>query len=118
VAEALTALDEAFATVQTFNERFVEAEVHRLRGELLGRTKDRGAEAEACFRRALEVARGQGARSLELRAALGLSRLWHHQGRTEEAQRILAPRYEWFTEGFATADLLEAKDLLDGRTRG
>ncbi len=71
------------------------------------------AEAAACFSRASEIARRQGARSPELRAAMGLARLHRRQGRTEEAQDLLAPIAEWFTEGFETADLKDAKALLD-----
>jgi hypothetical protein len=70
-------------------------------------------EAEACFERALDIARYQQAKSLELRATLSLSRLWHHQGKHHEARQVLAPIYGWFTEGFDTADLQEAKALLD-----
>jgi len=70
------------------------------------------AEAEACFQRALDVARRQQAKSLELRAALSLSRLWQRQGKRDEARELLAPIYGWFTEGFETADLQEAKALL------
>jgi predicted ATPase len=70
------------------------------------------AEAEACFHQALDVARRQEAKSLELRAAVSLSRLWQHQGKTAEARELLTPIYGWFTEGFDTADLQEAKALL------
>jgi predicted ATPase len=70
-------------------------------------------EAEACFQRALDVARRQEAKSLELRAAMSLSRLWQHQGKRAEARELLAPIYGWFTEGFDTADLQEAKALLE-----
>jgi len=70
-------------------------------------------EAEACFQQALEVARRQQAKSLELRAAMSLSRLWQHQGKTEQARQLLAEVYAWFTEGFDTADLQEAKALLE-----
>jgi predicted ATPase len=73
----------------------------------------RDAEAEASFRQALDVARRQQAKSLELRAAMSLSRLWHRQGKRIEARELLAPVYGWFTEGFDTADLQEAKILLD-----
>jgi predicted ATPase len=71
------------------------------------------AEAETCFRQALDIARRQQAKSWELRAALSLSRLWQHQGRRAEANELLVPIYGWFTEGFDTADLQEAKVLLD-----
>jgi predicted ATPase len=70
------------------------------------------AEAEACFQRAMDVARQQQAKSLELRAAMSLARLWQHQGKTTAAHQLLAPIYNWFTEGFDTADLQEARALL------
>ena len=82
---------------------------------LLRQTETPQAEVEAWFRRALDVARRQEARSLELRAAMSLSRLWHQQGQRQEAHDLLAPVYAWFTEGFATADLVQAKALLEER---
>jgi hypothetical protein len=85
------------------------AEIHRLQGNLL--LADNSA-AEACYVRALEVARAQEARSFELRAACDLARLWRSQGETAEARDLIAPVYGWFTEGFGTADLQEAKALL------
>jgi predicted ATPase len=92
----------------------VKADLHRLEGELLLiRASDNQAEAEACFRRALEVARAQSAKALELRASTSLARLWAEQGRRAEAHDLLAPVYGWFTEGFHTADLKDAKALLD-----
>jgi class 3 adenylate cyclase/tetratricopeptide (TPR) repeat protein len=111
--EGLEALAEALAVLKRTNERRREAEVYRLKGELLspGRHWD---EAEACFRRALSVARRQSARMWELRAATGLARLWRDQGRRAEAYDLLAPVYGWFTEGFESADLKEAKGLLGG----
>jgi predicted ATPase len=90
-----------------------EAEICRLRGVLLLRqTGTPQADAEACFRQALDVARRQEARSLELRAAMSLARLWQQQGKRAAAYELLAPIYGWFTEGFDTADLQEAKALL------
>ena len=87
--------------------------MYRLKGELLlTRSAEHHAEAESCFRQALEIARRQGAKSLELRAAMSLSRLWQQQGKRTEAHALLAPIYGWFTEGFDTADLQEAKALL------
>jgi predicted ATPase len=80
---------------------------------LLRQTGTPQAEVEACFQRALEVARRQQAKSLELRAAMSLARLWQQQGKRQEAHALLAPVYAWFTEGFDTADLQEAKALLD-----
>ena len=91
-----------------------EAELHRLKGEsLLPLSVEKHAEAEACFRQALDVAHRQEAKSLELRSAMSLARLWQQQGRQAEARALLAPVYGWFTEGFDTADLQEAKALLD-----
>ena len=91
--------------------------VHRLQGELLlTRSSEHQAEAETCFCQALEAARYQQAKSLELRAAMSLSRLWQRQGRCQEAYVLLAPVYGWFTEGFDTADLQEAKMLLEELT--
>jgi predicted ATPase len=110
----LRLLDEAFARVDRLEERWFEAELHRLKGEaLLASSPERGAEAEACYHQALAVARDQGARLWELRAATSLARLWRDQGRCAEAHELLAPVYGWFTEGFDTPDLNEAKGLLD-----
>ncbi len=88
--------------------------MHRLKGELLlQHTVAQPGEAEACFQRALEIARRQQAKSLELRAAMSLSRLWQRQGKGAAARQLLAQVYDWFTEGFDTADLQEAKALLE-----
>ena len=88
--------------------------MHRVKGELLlARSAKNQAEAEACFDQAIEVARRLSTKSLELRAATSLARLWQGQGRSGEAQELLAPVYDWFTEGFETADLKEAKALLE-----
>jgi predicted ATPase len=108
-------LAEAFAAVQRTEERYWEAELYRLQGELLGQEAERPQweGAEAHFLQALEVARGQQAKSLELRAAMSLGRLWREQGKRDAARTLLAPAYHWFTEGFDTADLQEAKALLD-----
>ena len=95
-------------------ERLYAAEVHRIRGELLLRQDiPDPALAQGSFERALVVARDQQAKSWELRAATSLARLWQQNGRRDEARQLLAPVYEWFTEGFDTADLIEAKALLD-----
>jgi len=95
-------------------ERYWEAEVHRLRGILLLRQRvPQQAEAEACFQQALDVARRQEAKSLELCAAMSLARLWQHQGKRAAARELLAPLYGWFTEGFDTADLQEARELVE-----
>jgi predicted ATPase len=111
--EGLTLLGEALAAVHTTGERFYEAELYRLKGELLlvHSAEDYG-EAEACFQQALLVARCQQAKSSELRAAMSLARFWQHQGKRAAAYDLLAPVYGWFTEGFDTSDLQEAKALL------
>jgi predicted ATPase len=107
-------LTEALALVDTTGERWCEAELHRLKGELLLQgSSENATEAEACFHHALEIARTQQAKSFELRAATSLARLWQHQGKRQEAHDLLAPVYGWFTEGFDTADLKDAKALLD-----
>jgi class 3 adenylate cyclase/predicted ATPase len=105
-------LNEAILTVEKTRERVFEAELHRLRGELLVALGGRG-DAEVSLEGALTVARGQKARMWELRAAASLARLRRDQGRRAEARDLLAPVYGWFTEGFDTADLKEAKALLD-----
>jgi tetratricopeptide (TPR) repeat protein len=112
--EALSALREAAALVEETGERYVEAEIYRLEGNLLlAQSTNGAAEAESCYLKALEVARGQEARSLELRAASDLARLWAGRGERARAKDLLAPVYGWFTEGFDTPDLQEAKALLD-----
>jgi TOMM system kinase/cyclase fusion protein len=136
--EGLTALTEALAAVHRSGERSYEAEVYRLKGELLLMQVARSGgsrtgptepsmvakanqsmltELEACFRQALDIARRQRAKSLELRAVLSLSRLWRDQGRCEEARQLLAGIYSWFTEGLDTADLQEARALLEAVSR-
>jgi predicted ATPase len=110
----LVALAEALAVLHTTGERFYEAELYRLKGELLlQQAVPEEPQAEACFRQALDVACWQQAKSLELRAAMSLSRLWQRQGRRAVAHALLAPIYGWFTEGFDTVDLQEARMLLD-----
>src|SRR5262249_60706692 len=95
-------------------ERRDEAELHQLHGDLLQQqTIPDAPQAEACFQRALDVARHQQAKSWELRAATSLSRLWQQQGKCAAARQLLTEVYGWFTEGFDTADLQEAKPLLD-----
>ena len=116
--DGLALLDEAEVAVQQTNERYWEAEIHRLRGQLLLAASDPAApavvrSAEECYRRALEVARRQGARSLELRAAVSLSRLWQAADRHDEARELLASIYERFTEGLDHPELREAAALLD-----
>src|SRR5262249_35802780 len=112
--EGLQGLAEAHTLVEQHDERYWEAEICRLRGVLLLRQPGTPqAEAEACFQQALDVARRQQAKSLELRAAISLARLWQQQGKRAEARDLLGPIYGWFTEGFDTADLQEAKALLE-----
>jgi predicted ATPase len=124
IEEGLRLVAEALTRVERTGERKFEAELHRLKGELLLSQVEAKAEAEAemrmryqdaetCFQRALEVARRQHARSWELRAAMSLSRLWQKQGKKEKARKLLQEIYDWFTEGFDTADLMEAMALLD-----
>jgi class 3 adenylate cyclase/predicted ATPase len=113
----LQLLAEALAMVDTTGERHTEAELHRLHGELLlWQAVPDASQAETCFQQALTVARSQQAKSWELRAGMSLARLWHRQGKREEARKLLTPIYGWFTEGFDTADLQEAKALLEALT--
>jgi predicted ATPase len=110
----LTALAEALTLVDRTGERHYEAEIYRLKGELLlQQSSNNHTEAETCFQHAIRIAQSQQAKSLELRAAVSLSRLWQHQGKRVEARELLAPVYGWFSEGFDTADLQEAKALLE-----
>jgi len=116
-ADGLQALVEAHTLVEQNEERYWEAEIYRLQGVLLLRQPGTPqVEAEARFQQALDVARRQEAKSLELRAAMSLSRLWQQQGKQAEAHALLAPVYAWFTEGFDTADLQEARALLQELT--
>ena len=116
-AAGLAVLAESLATLPTSGVRWWEAELYRLRGELvLQHAVAQPEEGEACFQHALTIARRQQAKSLELRAAMSLSRLWQQQGKCTEAYALLAPIYGWFTEGFDTADLQEAKALLEALT--
>jgi len=110
----LAALSEALALVETTGERYYEAELHRLKGALLlQHAAPEVSHAETCFQQALDIACRQEAKSLELRAAMSLARLWRQQGKRPEGRELLAPIYGWFTEGFDTADLQEAKALLE-----
>ncbi len=134
--EGLTVLAEALDAVNKTEERFSEAELYRLKGELslqsrqvedksktslkqVNTSQDKSvvrsleSEAEECFQKAIEIARRQQAKSLELRAVTSLNRLWQQQGKKEEARQMLAEVYAWFTEGFDTADLQEARALLE-----
>jgi predicted ATPase len=110
----LTVLTEALTLAETTGERWYDPELYRLKGELLlQQYADNQADAETCFHHAISVAQSQQAKSWELRAATSLARLWQRQGKRVEAYELLAPVYHWFTEGFDTADLQEAKALLD-----
>jgi predicted ATPase len=109
--QGLVTLAEAFALVEETDGRHWEAELHRVQGELLLMQGD-DAEAEASLHKAIEAARGQSAKSWELRATTSLVRLWQRQGKKDEARRVLAEIYGWFTEGFDTPDLQEAEALL------
>ena len=127
-ADGLVSIAEALTHVEKEHERFHEAELYRLKGELLlnderGMMNDerkteqeessQHLEAEACFHKAIDIARSQEAKSWELRAVMSLARLWQQQGKRQEAYELLSDLYSWFTEGFETADLQEAKVLLD-----
>jgi predicted ATPase len=112
--EALALLAEALAIFDRTQERWFEAELHRLRAAtLLANSPANSAEADAALRRALAVAQEQGAKFWELRAASSLARLWRDQGKVTEARDLLRPVYGWFTEGFDTPVLREAKALLE-----
>jgi predicted ATPase len=128
IEEGLRILDEAFTVARHNGEEYDEVELWRAKGELtlaqasvqsLASQAANGAvqEAEGCFLHAIEIARHQSAKSLELRAVMNLSRLWQSQGRREEARQILAEMYGWFAEGFETEDLQAAQALLAGLSR-
>ena len=104
-------IDDAISTIETTKERWFEAETNRIAGEIA--LKSDAMKAEAYFERALAVARQQQAKSWELRAAMSMARLWRDQGNPQQARELLAPVYSWFTEGFDTLDLKEAKALFD-----
>jgi predicted ATPase len=107
-------IDEATKTVETTGENWCEAEITRIAGEIVQMSPEPDSvKAQACFERALTVARQQKAKSWELRAAISLARHWRDQGKVEQARELLAPVYGWFTEGFDTRDLKEARALLD-----
>jgi predicted ATPase len=100
--------------VNQTGERRYEAELYRLKGELLLQlSPDNHSESESSFKQAIDIAKRQQAKSWELRAAMSLARLWQQQGKRSDAHDLLAPVYGWFTEGFDTADLKEAKALLE-----
>jgi predicted ATPase len=113
-AEGLKLLEEARVQADTTGNFHAVAELHRLKGEfLVASSAAAPAEVESCFRQALTVSRNQQAKTLELRAAVSLSRFWQRQGKRDPARHLLAEVYDWFTEGFDTADLKEAKALLE-----
>ncbi len=114
-AEGLRLMTTAVPELQRSGERWWEAELYRIKGELLFASTDTGLESEAeqYFHKAIMVARQQQAMSLELRATMSLCRLWQQQGKAEDARQLLAGIYGWFTEGFETGDLREAKALLE-----
>ena len=100
-------------------ERWCESELYRLKGELLlQQSSDNQAEAERCFQQAIAIAQNQQAKSFELRTATNLARLWQQQGKRQEALDLLAPVYNWFTEGFDTVDLKDTKALLEELEEG
>jgi predicted ATPase len=112
--DAWRCIGEAVTTAETTKENWCEADIHRTAGEIaLKSPKPDASKAEAYFERALAIARAQQAKSWELRAAMSMARLWRDQGKRDEARELLAPVYGWFTEGFDTRDLKEAKTLLD-----
>ena len=112
VSEGIAAADEGLALSRSSGVRLLESEIHRLKGELLWQCGKDEAAAQS-FRDAIELGRRQSAKSLELRATMSLARLLDNQGRRAEARSMLAEIYKWFTEGFDTADLKDAKTLLD-----
>jgi class 3 adenylate cyclase/predicted ATPase len=111
-ADARQALDEGLAVAEKNDDRFQEAELHRLKGELLLAETGDEAEAECCFHRAIGTTSPERSRAWELRAVMSLARLWQRQGRTDDARRVLAAEYQTFTEGFTTPDLADARALL------
>jgi predicted ATPase len=110
--EALATVDDVLSLMERTGERLWQANALGLKGDLL-LARGSGAEAEVWYGNAIEVARAQSAKIWELRAATRLARLWHRQGKMIEARDLLAPIYAWFTEGFDTRDLIEAKALLE-----
>jgi predicted ATPase len=112
--DAWRCIGDAIGTIETTKERWFEAEANRIAGEIaLKLPKPDAAKAEEYFEHALAVARQQQAKSLKLRAAMSMARLWRDQGKPQQARELLNPVYNWFTEGFDTRDLKEAKALLD-----
>jgi predicted ATPase len=122
IVDGLAVIEEALTVVEKTGERFYEAEVYRIKGELTFLSTVHGPksqvekEAEEHFHKAIEIARRQQAKSLELRAATSLARVWQQQGKSTEAHRMLSEIYNWYTEGFDTKDLQEAKALIEALT--
>jgi tetratricopeptide (TPR) repeat protein len=110
--EGLTLLRESMDIVNATGYRFHEAELHRIKGELLLQQGSAASDVQSCYEKALKVARAQEAKSYEMRAAMSLVRLWQSQGKNKQAKEMLNKIYSWFTEGFETRDLREAKQLL------
>jgi predicted ATPase len=114
IDEGLSVLEEAQTVADRTGEHWWDAELYRVKGEmLLSESRQSRSEAKTCFEQALVIAHGQNAKSLELRAAMSLARLWRDQNKVQQARELLAPVYGWFTEGFDTRDLKEAKALLE-----
>ena len=114
IEEGLQTINNALNLIKKTEEHWWEAELYRLKGEiLLLESVNNQIDAESCFIKALEIARTQEAKSLELRAAMSLSRLWQRQGKKEESRNLISKIYGWFAEGFDTADLKDAKALLE-----
>ena len=113
IEDGLIKLDQAQSVANDRGERWVEAEIHRLRGDFLLMLDTDETEVEACFRQAIKVSRRQEAKSWELRATVSLCRLLQQQGRREEGRQMLSDIYGWFTEGLNTPDLIDARQLLD-----
>ncbi len=114
IEEGLKAIAEGLTLVEKIGKHCYESEMHRLKGQFLQQlSSDNAAEAETCFHQSLSIARHQQAKSWERRAATSLARLWQSQDKRRDAYDLLAPVYGWFTEGFDTLDLKDAKTLLD-----
>jgi predicted ATPase len=111
IEEAMNVAEDGLAVSARNEEGYYDAELWRLKGELL-KMQGKETESESCFQQAIEIARQQAAKSLELRACTNLARLWQKNGKRKEGQRLLGEVYSWFTEGFDTADLQEAASLL------
>src|SRR5262245_44220762 len=112
--EGVTVLTESLTLVDKTGERWYESECYHLKGALLlQQSSSNQTEAESCFQQAITIAQNQQAKSFELRSATSLARLWYQQGKRQEAHDLLAPVYGWFTEGFDTVDLKDARALLD-----